>query len=192
MSMVRKLVIGAATLITSAGVILLPVGAAHAVDDDTARNNCASATPASSDSGTFFAGGNNHTRFDPASQMFNNDAFRITATGTITIDYWGARKDVGGDATTADLSWPLPGFNQYMLIAKVDKGEIITSRGRRFGPNQWFPVGRDSGCVRYVRTSPITGENPSAFLIFSYNDPNIGDNGGAGGIRVRQWFCVVC
>lgn len=190
--MTRRLLIGAATLMTSVSVILLPVEAAHAVDDDTARNNCASGTIANFDSGSFLAGGNNHTRLDPPSQMFNNDAFRITATGTYTMDYWGTRKDVGGDATTADLGWPLPGFNQFMLIAKVDKGEIVTSRGRTFAANQWFPVGRDSGCLRYRRTSPITSENPSAFLIFAYNDPNIGDNGGAGSVRVRQWFCVVC
>jgi hypothetical protein len=192
MSITRKMVMSAAALMTSVSVVLVPAGAAQAVDDLTAVNNCAGGTTANFDSGTFFAGGNNHTRFDPPSQMLNNDAFRITASGTYTTDYWGTRKDVGGDATTADLNWPLPGFNQYMLIAKVDKGSVITSRGRRFNANQWFPVGRDSGCVRYVRTTPISEDNPSAFLIFAYNDPNIGDNGGAGGVRVRQWFCVVC
>jgi len=182
----------AVTLVTAAGAAILPATAAHAVDDNTALNRCNAGVAASFTSGTFAAGGNNFTPFDPPAQMFNNDAFRITAFGSIAINYWGTMKDVGGDPTPADLSWPLPGNNQYMLIAKVDKGEIVTTTGRRFTANQWFPVGRDSGCFRYVRTSPITFENPSAHIILSFNDPNIGDNGGFGNVTVRQWFCVIC
>ncbi|HZM78686.1 MAG TPA: hypothetical protein VFC19_23415 [Candidatus Limnocylindrales bacterium] len=191
MSMVRNLLIGATTLVTSASLILVPAGAAHAVDDFTALNNCAAGGTESFNSGTFAAGGNNHTRFDLPDAMFHNDAFRITAFGYITIDYWSTRKDVGGDATPAGSDWPKPGVNQYMLLAKVDKGEVFIGRVR-FRTNEWFPVGRDSGCIRYVRTTPITDENPSAFLTFRFNDPNIGDNGGFGNVRVRQWFCAIC
>lgn len=191
MSMTRKLLIGAATLMTSVSVTLLPIEAAHAVDDPAARDRCVAGDPANFDSGTFAAGGNNHTRFDLPELMFHNDGFRITSFGYITIDYWSTRKDVGGDRTPAPSHWPLPGHNQFMLIAKVDKGEVIVGR-TRFGTNQWFPVGRDSGCIWYLRTSPITTDNPSAFLTFAFNDPNIGDNGGFGNVRVRQWFCGIC
>lgn len=192
MTRTRRYLVGIATLVTAVGAALLPAAAAHAVDDPTALNNCVAGAPTSFTSGSFAAGGNNFTPFDPPAQMFNNDAFRITATGSIAINYWGTQKDVGGDPTPADLNWPLPGANQYMLIAKVDKGEVITDRGRRFTANQWFPVGRDSRCFRYARTSPITAENPSAFLTLSFNDPNIGDNGGHGNVVVRQWFCTIC
>jgi hypothetical protein len=190
--MTRKVLTGAATLVTAVSVALVPAGAAHAVDDFTALNNCTSNTAASFDSGTFSAGGNNHTPFTLPEQMLNNDAFRITAFGSIAINYWGTMKDVGGDATPAvGPEWPRQGSNQYMLLAKVDKGKVIIGRSE-FGPNVWFPVGRNSTCFRYVRTTPITDDAPSAFLTFSYNDPNIGDNGGFGNVRVRQWFCTVC
>jgi hypothetical protein len=179
-------------LATAAAATVMPASPALAVDDFTALSQCNGGAPASYTSGTFAAGGNNFTRFDLPNQMFNNDALRISAFGTVAINYWGTQKDVGGDPTPADSNWPLPGYNQYMLIAKVDKGEVITNRGQRFLPNQWFPVGRDSGCFRYVRTSPITTENPSAFLTLSINDPNVGDNGGYANVTVRQWFCAVC
>ncbi len=192
MAKARKALIGAVMLMTSVSVTMLAAAPAHAVDDFTALNNCTSNAAAGFNSGTFTAGGNNHTRFDLPNEMFNNDAFRLTAFGSVAINYWGTHKDVAGDNTPADSNWPLPGHNQYMLIAKVDKGEVITNRGRRFLPNQWFPVGRDSGCFRYVRTTPISLENPSAFLTFSINDPNIGDNGGFANINVRQWFCAIC
>jgi hypothetical protein len=192
MTIVRKALTGLVMLVVSAGVTLLPAAPAYAVDDFTALNNCTNGAPASFNSGTFAAGGNNFTRFDPPNEMFNNDAFRITAFGTVAINYWGTRKDVAGDSTPADSNWPLPGQNQYMLIAKVDKGEVITNRGRRFLPNQWFPVGRDSGCFRYVRTTPITQQDPSAFITLSINDPNIGDNGGYANVNVLQWFCAIC
>ncbi len=182
----------AAAAIVVAGMTLLPAAPAQAVDDLTAVNRCAGNVAASFASATFAAGGNNYTRFDLPSQMFNNDALRITAFGTVAINHWGTQKDVAGDATPADHNWPLPGHNQYMLIAKVDKGEVVTDRGRRFLPNQWFPVGRDSGCFRYVRTTPLTPQDPSAFLTLSINDPNIGDNGGYANVNVRQWFCTVC
>ncbi|GIH03689.1 hypothetical protein Rhe02_17560 [Rhizocola hellebori] len=190
--MKRRFLVGTVTAITAVGGALLPAGAAHAIDDVTALNRCTAGAATSFTSPSFAAGGNNNTPFDLPAQMFNNDAFRITATGSIAINYLGTQKDVGGDPTPAPADWPLRGQNQYMLIAKVDRGAVITDRGRRFGTNEWFPVGRNSGCFRYVRPTPVSDDDPTAVLIFSYNDPNISDNGGFGNIVVRQWFCTIC
>jgi hypothetical protein len=176
---------GVAALLVSAGLSLVPAGAAHArpIDD------CLLEGAARYNSGTFAAGGNNYTRFDTPRLMQNNNAFRITATGTISIDFWGTDKSVNGDAELGDEHFPLPGARRYMLIARVNKGEIsVPAGGPRYAAGQWFPVGFDSGCLRYHRATAITPADPSAYLTFAYNDDHIGDNGGRGNVVVRQWW----
>lgn len=185
MTKFRRSLIGVATLLATAGMSLVPAEAAHArpIDD------CAMELAPRYDSGTIAAAGNDFTRLDPPLKMYNNDAFRIRATGTITIDYWGTRKSVGGDEQTADgTQWLLPGARRYMLLAKVSRGWIsVIAGGPSYDAGEWFPVGFDSGCMRYHRAEPITDADPSAFLTFAYNDNNVGDNGGAGSVTVRQW-----
>ncbi len=114
----------------------------------------------------------------------NEDAFRLTASGTTRIDYWGANKDVAGDAGIAPLGWPLPGERQYMLMARVTTGRIwLNDRWRWYNANQWFPVGADSGCLAYDSLGQRSPE-----LQFGINDTNIGDNGGGPSVSVRQWW----
>jgi hypothetical protein len=112
--------------------------------------------------------------------IYGGDGFRVYAYGTTRVDFWGANKDVAGDPWIAPNDWPAPGVRQYALIAKVNAGTVYRS-GRSYGPNQWFEVGRDSGCFSY--SGPA---NPQ--LQFGINDPNIGDNGGGPWVYVKQWW----
>lgn len=116
--------------------------------------------------------------------ILNEDAFRVTATGTTRIDYWGANKDVWGDPVFAGTNWPLPNENQYILMARVTTGRVwLNSRWRWYNANQWFPVGGDSGCFAYESLGQAAPQ-----LQFGINDPNIGDNGGGPWVTVRQWW----
>jgi len=185
MTKFRRSLMGVAALLASVGMALVPAQAAHATPIDDCN---ADAEPVWN-SGDIRAGGNNYTPVASPFKMFHNDVFRVTARGTITIDYWGTRKSVNGDPTTGDSTWPADGERRYMLLAKVDKGKVVfPTRDVEYTAGQLFPVGFDSTCFRYERTTPITSSDPSAKLTFSYNDPNLGDNGGAGFVTVRQWF----
>jgi hypothetical protein len=116
--------------------------------------------------------------------ILNEDAFRITASGTTRIDYWGANKGVWGDPVLAPTGWPLPNENQYILMARVTTGRVwLNSRWRWYDANQWFPVGGDSACLAYDSLS-----RPAPQLQFGINDPGIGDNGGGPSVTVRQWW----
>ncbi|GIH02251.1 hypothetical protein Rhe02_03180 [Rhizocola hellebori] len=191
MARLRTLLLGVAMLVTSAGVALAPAGAAYAVDDFTAFNRCQTGATAQLTNG-LAAAGNALTTFTPPAFMLNNDAFRITASGSITVDLWRTSKSVGGDPVPAGAGFPIPGARKYMLIARVNKGWFMTATGAIYPAGRWFPVGFDSGCLKYSRQSPVTPADPSAFLTFSYNDDNIADNGGAGNVLVRQWYCTIC
>jgi len=116
--------------------------------------------------------------------ILNEDAFRVTASGTTRIDYWGANKDVSGDQALAAFGWPLPNERQYILMARVTTGRVwLNSRWRWYGTNEWFPVGADSGCLAYDSLGQGAPQ-----LQFGINDPNIGDNGGGPWVTVRQWW----
>jgi hypothetical protein len=116
--------------------------------------------------------------------IVNEDAFRLSASGTTRIDHWGANKSVWGDQALASFGWPLPNENQYILMARVTTGRVwLDSRGRWYNANQWFPVGGDSGCLAYDSLG-----QPAPQLQFGINDTNIGDNGGGPWVTVRQWW----
>jgi hypothetical protein len=107
----------------------------------------------------------------------------------VRIDFWGTTKSVNGELPVAPsgAGWPAPGERRYMLVAKVSAGSVWLERtGRFYGPGQWFPIGFDSGCFMY-HSAGVT--NPQ--LIFSYNDPNLGDNGGGAGVTVKQWWGIL-
>jgi len=92
----------------------------------------------------------------------------------------------------SDLTWDM-GLAHHEVLFTVggkihDQDSEVPTRDVEYTAGQLFPVGFDSTCFRYERTTPITSSDPSAKLTFSYNDPNLGDNGGAGFVTVRQWF----
>lgn len=58
---------------------------------------------------------------------------------------------------------------------------VATSR--IYGANQWFPVGTDSWCVMFWGHDVGIPQ-----LVFSYNDPSLGDNGGGAQVSIKQWW----
>lgn len=116
--------------------------------------------------------------------IVNEDAFRLLASGTTRIDYWGNNKSVWGDQALASAGWPLPYERQYILMAKVTTGRVwLDSRSRWYYANQWFPVGGDSGCFAYDSLGQGAPQ-----LQFGINDSNIGDNAGGPWVTVKQWW----
>jgi hypothetical protein len=143
--------------------------------------------PEHGDAGWWSAPGNQHTPWAAPAGLQDEDVLRVSAFGTVRIDFWGTTKSVNGELPVAPTGWPAPGERRYMLIAKVSAGSVWLERtGRFYGPGQWFPIGFDSGCFMYD-SAGVT--NPQ--LIFSYNDPNLGDNGGGAGVTVKQWWGIL-
>lgn len=80
--------------------------------------------------------------------------------------------------------WPATDSPKYALVAKVTAGLIWSTRtGRLYHANEWFPVGADSRCVQFQGWNVGIPQ-----LVFSYNDPNLGDNGGGAQVAVKQWW----
>lgn len=73
---------------------------------------------------------------------------------------------------------------RYALIARVTTGSMwVKKTSRIYGPSSWFPVGTDSDCMLFSSNG-----DPAPHLVFTFNDNNLGDNGGGAGVVVRQWF----
>ncbi|GAB3151185.1 hypothetical protein GCM10027290_39860 [Micromonospora sonneratiae] len=173
---------------TAALTITLAVvgGGLPASATETALGRCRrSFAPQFTDQAPWFAPGNLHTPWAAPAGLETEDALRITAAGTVRIDYWGTTKNIAGELPVAGSGWPAPGEPRYMLIAKVTAGSVwLHANGRSYGAGAWFPVGTDSGCMSY------SSAGPSSQLVFSYNDPNLGDNAGGAAINVKQWWGI--
>ncbi|MFG1780290.1 hypothetical protein ACGFIG_28150 [Micromonospora sp. NPDC049048] len=140
-------------------------------------------TPQYADAQSWSAPGNRHTVWPDPEGILDRDVFQVSAHGRIRIDHWGTQKSVAGELPPAGSDWPAPGAPRYALIAKVTAGTmLVLDSGLSYGPGRWFPVGTDSGCMLYFHA----GLAPQ--LIFSFNDPNLGDNGGGASVLVRQWW----
>ncbi|MEW2383918.1 hypothetical protein AB0873_17785 [Micromonospora sp. NPDC047707] len=170
-------------LVLVAGAVLVPAAPA-AADLDGCYD---STTPRFQDPAPWSAPGNVHTGWSTPAGVVRGDAFRITATGTVRIDFWGTTKNVAGELPLPpdNGDWPAPDAPRYALIARVTDGEmLVLKNGRSYGQSRWFPVGADSGCLLFLGNS--IDRRPH--LVFTVNDPNLGDNGGGASVRVRQWF----
>lgn len=152
--------------------------------DSKAGDKCESRLAAShTDSPPWTAHGNFINDWAAPNGFVNGDALQIGATGQTRIDYWGAHKSVSGDNDTADGSFPLPGFNKFMLIGRVTAGRMWVPGQGYFEKNRWFPVGASTKCLEYNAQGTAPGE-----LQLSINDSNLGDNAGGPNVTVSQWW----
>ena len=129
------------------------------------------------------AHGNYVNAWSAPSGFYGRDALRIGATGQTRIDFWGAHKSVSGDNDPAGSEFPLPGFNKYMLIGRVDSGRMWLPGLGWYEANQWFPVGAGTGCLEYNTQGTSQGD-----LELSINDSNLGDNAGGPTVTIQQWW----
>jgi hypothetical protein len=173
-------------------VVVVGVGAAGTVAGpaaaaETALGRCyVDDAPQFKDLMPWPAAGNRHTPWPAPAGLEREDALRVVASGTVSIDWWGSNKSIAGELPVAGAGWPAPGLRRYMLIARVTLGAMwVRSTGRIYGPGEWFPVGTDSGCMLFL------GPDSGGHLVFSFNDPNLGDNGGGAGVSVRQWWGII-
>ncbi|MER7332803.1 MULTISPECIES: hypothetical protein [unclassified Micromonospora] len=178
---VRSLVSRCTVVLLAAGVALWPAAPAAASLPLERCNDLQ--TPQHADDQAWSAPGNAHTVWPTPVGILDRDVFRVSAEGRIRIDLWGTQKSIAGELPLAGSGWPAPGARRYALIAKVTDGSMLVLRtGLFYGPGRWFPVGTDSGCMLYYHA----GAPPQ--IVFSFNDPNLGDNGGGATVRVSQWW----
>lgn len=164
-------------------VVLGPTAPAAANPLDGCRDN---ARPQHGDAAFWPAPGNHQTPWAAPAGIQDNDVFRITAHGTVRIDHWGTSKNIAGElpAPGVGAGWPAPEAPKYALIGRVTAGSIWSTRtGRIYGGTRWFPVGTDSGCMQFWGHDVGIPQ-----LVFSYNDPNLGDNGGGAQVTIKQWW----
>ncbi|MEV4543416.1 hypothetical protein [Micromonospora echinaurantiaca] len=141
------------------------------------------APPQNIDDQPWSAPGNRQTVWPTPVGIRDRDVLRVSAQGRIRIDHWGTQKSIAGEWPPGGSGWPAPDALRYALIAKVSDGSVLVLKnGLSYGPGRWFPVGTDSGCILYFSA----GLNPR--VTFSFNDPNLGDNGGGASVRVSQWW----
>ena len=179
----RRIQALALTVATVVATTIFGTGQPALAADPPGYSDCVGERVHPKATGELLAGGNNYTDWAPNADIYDNDAFKIRAEGSITIDWWGNRVDVAGVSALAPTGWPLAGERQYMLIAKVNTGRVfLQHRSRWYYANQWFPVGANSGCLWYDGTSRGT------YFTFSYNDITLNDNGGNARVVVQQWW----
>lgn len=167
-----------------AAVVAAVAAGSPAAAVETPVGGCYATPPLSTpDPAGWSAPGNVHTAWAAPFGLESDDALRVTAYGSVRIDYWGTNKSIAGEPPAAGAGWPAPDAPRYALIAKVTQGSMwVRATRRSYGPHQWFPIGADSGCMLY------SSAGPGAQLVFSFNDPNLGDNGGGATVSVRQWW----
>ncbi|GIJ26103.1 hypothetical protein Vqi01_12650 [Micromonospora qiuiae] len=180
----RAALAAATAVVTASALAILPASPASA--EPAHLNDCRTNARASYvDVNSWLARGNYTDAWRAPYGIRSGDALQISATGTTRIDYWGANKNVEGDPHLAPAGWPLPGERQYMLMGRLTTGYVWhDARNRYYEPEEWFPVGANSGCLGIVRFS-VSG---TPKLQLGINDPNIGDNGGGPYVTVRQWW----
>ncbi|MGB2570878.1 hypothetical protein ACPFP2_20860 [Micromonospora citrea] len=165
-------------------VTLLPAAPAAA---DTALGSCYDSTTAQhQDPAAWPAPGNRQTTWASPISIIHGDAFRVKAQGSIRIDAWGTTKSIAGELPAAPTAggWPAPGAPRYALIARVTGGSVwMKKTSRTYGSSSWFPVGTDSDCMLFSSNG-----DPAPQLVFTFNDNNLGDNGGGAAVVVQQWF----
>jgi hypothetical protein len=170
-------------VMVTVGAVVGPASPAAATD---ALARCrAGDRPQYSDTAWWQAPGNQHTPWAAPAGIVDGDVFRVTAYGTVRIDFWGTNKSINGELPGAPANWPSPGERRYMLVASISAGTLWSDWTRRTyaGNSKWLPVGFDSGCFQYWSAG-----DPHPLLRFSYNDDNLGDNGGGAWIVVQQWW----
>lgn len=179
---VRSLVSRCTVILLAAAAAIWPAGPAAAASLPLER--CYGLeTPQHEDERDWFAPGNVHTAWPSPVGMVDRDVFRVSALGKVRIDHWGTQKSIAGELPLAGSGWPAPDAPRYALIAKVTSGSmLVLSTGLFYGSGRWFPIGAGSGCMLYYNAGA-----PSR-LVFSFNDPNLGDNGGGASVWVRQWW----
>jgi hypothetical protein len=182
---IRSVLSGLVVLAVGLGAAGVAPGSASAAE--TALGRCyVDDAPQFRDPAPWPAAGNRHTPWPAPAGLAREDALRVVAWGTITIDWWGTNKSIAGELPVAGAGWPAPGVRRYMLIGRVTVGAMwVRSTGRIYGPGEWFPVGTDSGCMLFL------GPDPGRQLVFSFNDPNLGDNGGGAAVSVRGWRGII-
>jgi hypothetical protein len=169
-----------------AGVALAvtgPAAPALALPLDDCYDN---ARPQHGDAAFWAAPGNHHTPWAAPAGIQDGDVFKIRAHGTIRIDHWGTSKNIAGElpAPGRNSGWPAPDSPRWALVGKVTAGSVWSPRtGLIYGANRWFPVGTDSWCVLFSGWDVGTPQ-----MVFSFNDPNLGDNGGGAQVSVHQWW----
>ncbi|MFF0177248.1 hypothetical protein ACWD6L_25280 [Micromonospora profundi] len=180
----RKIISTVIAFTLTLTVVLLPAGPAAA---DTALDGCYdSTTPQHQDPAAWLAPGSRQTTWSSPISIIHGDAFRVRAQGSVQIDLWGTTKSIAGElpAAPATGGWPAPGAPRYALIARVTTGSMwVKKTSRTHGSSSWFPVGTDSDCMLFSSNG-----DPVPQLVFTFNDNNLGDNSGGGGVVVRQWF----
>lgn len=184
----RRLVAALVAVLTGsavavAAVVVGPAAPALAAPLDTCYDN---GRPQYGDPAYWSAPGNHQTPWPAPAGIQYGDVFRISAYGTIRIDHWGTTKNIAGElpAPGWGSGWPAYDSPRYALVAKVTAGSVWSPRtGRIYGPNEWFPVGTDSRCVQFLGRDVGIPQ-----LVFSFNDPNLGDNGGGASVAVKQWW----
>lgn len=166
----------------AATVVVGPAAPAAAGPLDACNDND---RPQYGDPAYWSAPGNHQTPWAAPAGIQYGDVFRISAYGTIRIDHWGTNKNIAGELPVPGWGSGWPGYDspKYALVAKVTSGSVWSPRTGRIYANEWFPVGTDSRCVQFLGYDVGIPQ-----LVFSFNDPNLGDNGGGASVVVKQWW----
>jgi len=168
------------------GVLAVVVGPTAPAAANPLSDCYDNARPQHGDAAFWGAPGNQRTPWAAPAGIQDGDVFQITAHGTVRIDFWGTSKSIAGELPVPGYgsAWPATDSPRYALVGTVTGGAVWSRRtGRIYSANQWFPVGADSGCVQFLGRDVGIPR-----MLFSYNDPNLGDNGGGAQVHVRQWW----
>ncbi|WP_156925985.1 hypothetical protein [Glycomyces arizonensis] len=150
-------------------------------------------TPSYQDDPKWNALGNYVNDWDAPASFLDGDALKVDAdpNSTIRIDYWGTQKPVFGHSGDTAPGMPAPGLPPYSLIGRVTSGAMYVEGWGWAEAYEWFPV---------VGTVDTGSPSPSPCLLYesrggtgqkfqlSFNDSNLGDNGGYAPVTVTQWW----
>lgn len=145
--------------------------------------------PQYSDASQWTARANYVERWAQPMDFLGGDAIYVTGAyeGEYRIDFWGAKRPVVGERERADSTFPAPGLPRFGVMARVTSGRIMVTGQGWFEANQWFSFGGYGPyrpyCWLYDTRLMLPGE-----LEFSFNDPNLSDNGGGTWLHISQWW----
>ncbi|MDN3242574.1 hypothetical protein [Glycomyces tritici] len=146
-------------------------------------------SPDDEDPSAWNAYGNQVTDWQRSANLLDGDALKVTAApgSVIRVDYWGREESVFGDLFSHNPGGPAPELAPYSLIGRVDVGAMYVHGWGWYEAGAWFPaigtVHTGTPCMVYESLG-----GTSRKLQLSFNDSNLGDNGGYAPVTVAQWW----
>lgn len=168
------------SVLAMSGAVAVVSASPAGADSNSAMRHCVSGAWPQIDASVNLAGNNSAgvgipSTQDPPNILNYGDVYRVDASGSVRVDYWGQGWGPGGNGFMApQKGWPFPNNIQFSDILRFNHS----------GPNGGW-VGSPQQATQFGGCRQWWG--PPVRFLFYVNDPGLGDNAGYWTNHVQIW-----